>query len=262
MLYSPVMTQDNPDHNVRKSNILRRLDATSGRWTKVHYVASSRAVADMLREHIRVPEHRLTVIHNSTPVPRELPSPAVRVGVPTLVTIGRLSAEKGQRYLIDAVGVLRDAGIRVSLNIVGDGPLEPTLRAQIASRGLGDRVHLVTSTPRISRLLEDADLFVFPSLHEGFGVAVIEAMAAGVPVVASDIPAMREVLGEATPSGLLVPPRDSRALAEAITRALDQTERLRLRDRGFRRVQAEFSVERGAREYQSLYLRLTRRLPG
>jgi glycosyltransferase involved in cell wall biosynthesis len=259
MWYSSVQTLDNPAHSMRKTEVLRQADRWTGRAAAVTYVASSQAVAQMLRARLGVPAHHVHVIHNSTPLAPPTPGTPVerRSPVGRLITVGRLSPEKGHRYLVDAVALLRDRGVEVSLLVVGSGPLEQDLRRQVAAHRLDAQVTILGTSTEVPRLLGESDLFVFPSLHEGFGVVVIEAMAARVPVVVSDIAPMREILGEHDPCGLLVPPRDAGRLADAVAEALDPTWAAATADRAYQRVREAFSVAAGAAKYRALYDRLT-----
>lgn len=122
----------------------------------------------------------------------------------TLGHVGRLAKEKNQQLLIDLLA-LDD---RFDLLLVGDGPLRGELEQYARARGVGGRVEFCGEVPHdeLGRLFARMDLFVFPSLFESMGLALIEAMQAGVPVVAADIPALRDVLTleDGTCAGLLV----------------------------------------------------------
>lgn len=113
--------------------------------------------------------------------------------------VGRLEENKGLRLLLELFHrlILKKPGLRLTL--VGDGPLRGWIMEQKERLDLGDQLHCPGSLPaeEVRRVLESADLFVFPSCYESFGIAVLEAMAVGVPVVCSDLPALREVASEA-----------------------------------------------------------------
>lgn len=137
---------------------------------------------------------------------------------------GRLAPQKDPDGLVRAMATLTDLPCRLS--IAGDGPLRDRLSTQISDLGLSDRVELLGHRSDIPDLLAGADIFVLPSRHEGFGLAVVEAMAAGLPVVATDIPPFREILasGAQPPCAILVPPNDPAALAAALRRLIDSPE--------------------------------------
>ncbi len=144
---------------------------------------------------------------------------------PIILCIGTLHEVKGQAYLIEACRLLRQGGLDVACHLVGDGPDRAALAAQASDAGLADRVVLLGRRNRdqITALLKSADVVAAPSVptaggrREGIPVALMEAMAAGVPVVASDLSGIPELV-EHDRTGLLVPPGDARALAAALRR--------------------------------------------
>ena len=155
---------------------------------------------------------RLTVIPNAID-PADWPA---STGRPTdVVFLGRLDPVKAVPTLIAAVARLP----RVHLHVYGDGPYRPWIDAAIAAGRLADRVTLHGTIARPQQALSTAGLLVLPSRAEGFGLVLIEAMAAGVPVVATDVPGIRDVVRHDL-TGLLVPPDDPAALAAAIDRAV------------------------------------------
>lgn len=128
-----------------------------------------------------------------------------------MVNTGRLSLSKNQRFLVEVVARLPD----VKLAILGEGEERSNLQRLIESRGVKDRVSLLGEVPpdRVADFLRCGDLFVFPSLHEAFGVALVEAMLAELPFIASTYPALAEVVGDA---GILLPIADPQTWAETI----------------------------------------------
>lgn len=164
-----------------------------------------------------------------------------------VVNVGRLAPQKNQATLLVAASLLHD----VFLVIVGEGDLRASLEASAASLGIQDRVLFTgeLSTPEVSQLLRMADVFALPSLWEAMPMAALEAMSAGRPVVASDIPALRETLGNAMEP---CDSRDPNDLARAIRILL--TDRFRAAGRvqnGLRRSH-EFSLDRMVERYTSL----------
>ena len=199
---------------------------------------------------------------------RELGLPA-RARV--IISVGRLSRVKGHRVLVEALaelvcgedGPLGRAGLEpaargdLHLLLVGEGPERGALAKQARSLGVAQRVHFAGRRGReeVAALLHTAAVFVLPSYYEGFGIAVLEAQAAGLPVVASDVGGVREVLAGGR-TGLLVPPGDARALAQAVGRVLgDRALARRLARRGQKRVAEEFAVERMVERYRAVYRR-------
>jgi glycosyltransferase involved in cell wall biosynthesis len=133
-----------------------------------------------------------------------------------LVTVGRLVEEKGYDVLLDALVRLRDDGLRVRLDLVGDGPLGVSLATKAAPLGDDVAFHGARSRDEIAALLAGAHALVVPSRREGLGMVALESLAVGCPVIASATGGLIELVGEG--DGALVPPGDPDALAAAIRR--------------------------------------------
>jgi len=177
----------------------------------------------------------------------------VRPEARTLIFVGRLEANKGIMELLTIFQALAGAVPQLRLRILGAGPLQEQLDAAIAGAGLADRVTCLGALPaeQVHQELRDADLFVFPSRYESFGIAVLEAQAVGVPVVCSDLPALREVVGA---TGLLVPVGAIDRWVEAIRSLLgDQARRERMSLAG-RESARRFTWRRGAQELERYFL--------
>lgn len=172
-------------------------------------------------------------------------SEGVRLGV-----VGRLDENRDYPTLIRAVGLLRDRGVAAELWLIGEGQGRSALEALILQLDLAQHVRLLGMRRDIPALLHQLDLFVWPALDlEGFGIALAEAMAAAVPIVASDVGACREVL-DAGRCGLLAPPGDPEALARAIEAVLaDPAGALQRVHAAQQRAQDLFSVEAMADAY-------------
>lgn len=169
-----------------------------------------------------------------------------------LVCVGRLSRQKNHTTLLHALRQLPD----VHLALVGDGELLSDLQQMAKDLEISSRVHFTgeVSSGDVFSCLKAADVFTLPSLWEAMPLAVLEAMAAGIPIVASDIPAMREVLGE---TALLVPPRDAHKLANAVARILEAPALAdRLRSSAMKRARV-FSVSTMTDEYQRIITSLS-----
>jgi glycosyltransferase involved in cell wall biosynthesis len=142
---------------------------------------------------------------------------------PRLVSVGRLSPEKGVRHLLDAIGRLKSVGASLpELRILGDGPERQSLEQQSRRLGIEQHVRFMgyLDRERLSTELHDADLCVHPALTESLSKAWLDAMAHGVPVLSSDVGVASSVIGRTGERGWLVPPGDDRALAEGIQSAL------------------------------------------
>jgi colanic acid/amylovoran biosynthesis glycosyltransferase len=179
-----------------------------------------------------------------------------------VLTAASLLEVKGHRYLIDAVGRLRERGIPLRAELAGEGPLAPSLRQLVSEVGLEQHVVFLGNVPHEKLLGEMSagrwHAAVLPSVvtargaQEGIPVSLIEAMARGVPVIGTDSGAVPELLGDG--AGLLVAPADSEALAQALeSLAQDRDLRLELTERGRRRIEEAFSVERIAADLHSRF---------
>jgi len=180
-------------------------------------------------------------------------------GAPFLVAVGNLYAVKGHRHLLSAVALLRDRAPQLHVAIAGRGEEEGRLRAQLEATALADRVHLLGLRSDVGALLASADLFVHPSLAEGLPLAVLEAMFAGRPIVATSVGELPVVLQEGS-AGYLVPPGDPVALANAIHTLIEDRERATsLGARAEARARRDFSTARMAARYATLYGAITPR---
>lgn len=185
------------------------------------------------------------------------PIPALPCDGPLIVACGRLTEQKGFPYLIRAFAQVRRA-IPACLWIIGEGSQRPYLEQQIRELGLADCVRLLGFQRNPFNYMASADVFVLSSLWEGFANVVVEAMACGAPVVATDCPHGPAEIIEHGVSGLLVPPADEAALAEAIERVLTDEELKRsLSHNGRARAQA-FHAQVAASAYETLFLHLSR----
>jgi glycosyltransferase involved in cell wall biosynthesis len=170
--------------------------------------------------------------------------------------VGRLADQKGQQYAIEALARIRGRHPRASLWIVGEGELRDSLTALAQQHGVSDAVHFLGQRMDVHRLLGGFDAYVHPALFEGLGIAVLEAMAAGLPVVASSVDAIPEYVHDGD-TGLLVPPRTVEPLASAMARLLDEPAlATRLGAAGRAIVEREHDIRAAVRAYEALYERL------
>ena len=171
-----------------------------------------------------------------------------------ILTVARLHWKKGHVYGLQAVRELVDAGVELEYRIVGSGPHADAVHAAVYDLGLTDHVRLLGAVPHdgVRAEMRHADLFLHPSVSEGFGNAVMEAQAAGLPVVCSDADGLREnvVDGE---TGFVVARRDAGALAAAIRRLGDPELRARMGAAGRAHVSASFDPGRQIDAFLALY---------
>jgi glycosyltransferase involved in cell wall biosynthesis len=177
-------------------------------------------------------------------------------GRATIGTVARLEPVKGLDILVAAFARILDAGCDAELEIAGAGSSEPTLRALVEGRGLVDRVKFLGWRSNVTALHARWDLFAAPSRSEGFGYAVLEAMAAGLPVLASRVGGLTELVADGV-TGVLVEPGHPGALARALEALLgDPATRSSMGAAGRERVAREFTVRRMAEGIEGVYARL------
>jgi glycosyltransferase involved in cell wall biosynthesis len=171
----------------------------------------------------------------------------------TILTVANLRREKAHEVLFDAIARIAPRHPSIRLRVAGDGPRAAELRALAASLGIADRVTFLGHRDDVPTLLAEADLFVLPSRSEAFPNSVVEAMASGLPVVASGVGGLLELV-EPGRTGLLVAPDDPAALADAIDTLADDPARARaLGDRAQRTITEHYSFDRMVRAFENLY---------
>ena len=144
-------------------------------------------------------------------------------GYMTAVSIGFLEEQKGIVYLIDAVKILKEKNIPIYFFIIGDGALRNSLERKSQESDVSDRIHFVGFKSAAAQYLHSFDMFILPSLWEGLPNVVIEAMASNVPVIATNVGGVSEMI-EHEKQGLIVSPRNSAELADAISRLVKNSE--------------------------------------
>ena len=227
--YDPESRLDEARHLAVK----RRAALVIDRWTAAVGVRRLIAVSETVRasasRHLKIPPHRIDLIHNAVdfaelrPDPdRDRPGIWAEAGIPhgaiVLLNVGRASTQKGLVYAVRALARIVNKFPQVNLVSVGslaDADYIAEVRAEADRLAVGDRLHFLGPRRDIPALLSACDLFLFPSLFEGLGIALIEAMAIGCACVASDIAPLREVVHDGH-DGLLVSPRDADGLARAV----------------------------------------------
>jgi len=206
-------------------------------------------IAEELHSSFGIPKVKIAVIPNSVDLDSVLAGPPVshpafgQTQVPVIVTAGRLTVQKRLDILLQAASILA-ARIEFNLVILGDGILKDNL-VHLASRlGISCRTFFLGFVPNVWSFIKKASVFALSSDYEGFGNVLIEAMACGVPVVATRAPFGPEYIISNEESGLLIPTGDPEALANGMWRLLvDQNLRQRCIEGGFRRA-SDFSVEK------------------
>ena len=236
------------------------------RWLIASTVAVSRGVKASLARAAGLPERRITVIHNGidrTEEPRVAAgSPALPARAPGEVRIGyfgRLSPEKGLAVVLQALANLAVQCPQAHTLIVGDGPERERLEAITRLLAIEDRVSFLGFRPDARALMAEVDIIVHTPVYEGFGIVVLEAMAAGRPVVVNDSPGGLTEIVTHGETGLVVPANSPSALAAALAQlCADPEARRRLGQQGLARYEERFSARAMAERVAALYERSLR----
>jgi glycosyltransferase involved in cell wall biosynthesis len=249
-----------------KVRLNEALDRLVLRWVDCVVCVSEGQAARVRRAG--VPAEHVAVIRNAVPPDAFVaPEPAWRNRIreffprpPRRVVgaAGRLSPEKGFGVLVDAASVVTRADPDAGFIVFGDGPLREALGRRIAERGLQDRFILAGFRTDLQQFLPVLDLAVLSSFTEGLPVVLLEALAAGVPAVATAVGGTPEVIDDGI-HGYLVPPGDPQALARRILDCLrDDAARRAMGARGRQRVCEQFTFATQSVQYQRLFERLAR----
>ncbi len=227
-------------------------------------IAISDAVKMHLEKDLGVNKDRIEVIYNGVDINRftkDYPKEEIDLikkslgfkGGPIIGTIGRLSPVKGQRLLIEA---LKDIILRredAEGLIVGDGPEERSLKSLTKSLGLDESIHFVHSDYDTHKFLSIMDIFVFPSVKEGLGIALLEALASGKACIASDVGGIRNIIKDGL-NGILVPVGDISGIQDAILNLLANKElRNKMGQIGRELVRERFTLDNMADSIIKLY---------
>jgi glycosyltransferase involved in cell wall biosynthesis len=236
-----LVTTEHGTSNLRRRWWLRPFDA----WMYPHYkqiACNSEATAAELIRWCPSVAPKIRVIANGIPLevfenaqPAQLG--AIPKGIMRLIFVGRFEAPKDHATILRALTTVPDS----YLLLIGDGPLRAQLESLARSLGIAERVTFLGRRPDVPQLLKASDIYIHSTTFDGFGIAACEAMAAGLPVIASDVPGLAQVVG---PAGVLFPPGDDRALARELQALLSSPKRRQeMCDAGRRRAQC-FSIEK------------------
>ncbi len=254
------------DGSNRKYQWMRRLY----RPFVTQYIALSRDLEGYLQAKVGVPHERVAQIYNGVDAARFRPAEAGRVPIegcpfrdPNLWlvgTVGRMEPVKDPlnlvRAFIQALQLAPSKRTRMRLVIVGDGVLYSEARAMLAEAGVTDLAWLPGERSDVPAILRGLDCFVLPSLAEGISNTILEAMATGIPVIATDVGGNRELV-EAGRTGEIVPAGDPHALAARMLAYVRDPEAARAAGRAGRaRIEREFSLEAMLGRYRDIYDRL------
>lgn len=233
------------------------------RWTSrsvAAHVCVSEAVAEFSVRVAGLPAGRVRVIPNGVDAakyasapPTDLCSLGIPTGARVLLSVGRLDEQKGLRFLLESIPVLAAEHDDVHWLLAGKGPLEGWLLQRIQELGLADRIHLAGFRTDVASLMRASTALVLPSLWEGMPNVVLEALSAGLPVVATRVEGVEDLVTPGV-TGWLVPAGDAGALGRAQAEVLGAHERLaEMGRKGQELVVREYTWERMISRYDALY---------
>lgn len=256
-----LLAQDYPDVFSRLANMLIE---RASRGFSTHFIAVSGGLQKALLQQ-GIPEKKITVIYNGLnpgdftslrPPGSWRESMGLAPDVPLVAMIGRLHPVKGHRIFLKAAAEFLKSRPEVRFVVVGSGPERDRLEDYARLLNISDSVIFTGFVTDVVDILPDLNLLVIPSLWEGFGLTALEAMVAGVPVLATSVGGLPEVVEHGT-TGLLVPPADDAALARGINWMLDHPgEALEMSEAARAVVEQKFTASVMARKTEYLYRRL------
>jgi sugar transferase (PEP-CTERM/EpsH1 system associated) len=232
-----------------------------------HYIALSRDLADYLTQKIRVPSHRVTQVCNGVDSLRFQPLTDAAPHTPgcpfhdpaqwLVGTVGRMQTVKDQTRLatafVRALQIEPALRSRMRLVMIGEGPLRMQAQAILDQAGVADLAWLPGERDDVAQIMGRLNCFVLPSLAEGISNTILEAMACGLPVIATDVGGNAELVTHGA-TGEIVPPADAQALAESLVRLASDPQRARAMGRAGRvAAESRFSLQAMVSAYQRLY---------
>lgn len=254
---------EDPDGTRRRYQRIRRLY----RPFVSHYVALSRDLADYLHERVHVPRARITQAYNGVDAQRFVPANGPRTPIPgcpfspqehwLVGTVGRMQAVKDQTTLARAfvLALQQDPGMRARLRLVmiGDGPLRAQAQALLEQAGVGELCWLPGERDDVADVMRGLSCFVLPSLGEGISNTILEAMATGLPIIATAVGGNAELVSPGR-TGVIVPAGDPQALASGLLRLAGQPAEAAAWGRAGRfEAEARFSMAAMVSTYLGVY---------
>jgi glycosyltransferase involved in cell wall biosynthesis len=171
--------------------------------------------------------------------------------------VGRLNVQKGIKYLLDGFKLIAEISRNVHLVIAGTGELEGMIKEFVSKFNLENRIHLLGFRKDIQDLMKTFDIFLLPSLWEGFGIVLIEAMAAGNPIVATNTSSIPEIVEDGR-NGILVPPENAEAICDVLVKLISEPElRIKFGKEGQKIVREKFTIERMINDYENIFDEIT-----
>lgn len=254
--YSPHDSSNYSPIEKTKKQVFKWLD----QWTAplaTHFLANARSIKESNARALGISPENISVIYRGRNLTlyKDLSLSKSQQEI-TFINVGRLIPRKGQEEMIRAFARFCRKYPSSQLKIAGEGNYRPHLEQVIRDAELKEKVHLLGNIKAIPNLLEQSSCFVFPSHYEGFSGALIEAMMAGLPILASDIPMNREAV-HPDETGRLFPVKNEQGIFEAMCWfAENQEEGYRMGARARSEALERFDIKKIAAQHEQLYLRI------
>lgn len=233
--------------------ILTHLEKIGIKFLNIIPVAVSKDIAKKARIAYKIPKDPL-VIYNGIDVEKFLvKKPKIKRGKLILINVGRFEDQKNHKLLIEAFSEAIKKFPKLELWLVGNGSLKPKIEQLVEQKYLTKKVKFLGIRKDVNKLLSQSDIFVLSSKWESFGIVLVEAMAAGVPIISTDVNVTDEIL-EKGKAGIIVPNQDERKLSEAIVSlAKDINKRKHLSKHGQEVAIKKFDIRKSVKEYEKVY---------
>ena len=250
-----LITHKHNNVNPKKHNVFIFLEMLSILFNK-KVIAISQSVKKSLTKFELVPSKKIFVLPNGIDYQKFYKSAFSKHysnDKPMIIgTVCRLEPQKGLSYLLLAMKIILAKFPEIRLEIVGDGSLSGELQDLSQNLGISNSVFFFGKFAEVIPFYNRMDIFILPSLYEGFGIVLLEAMASGVPVVATNVDGIKEVVEDGK-SGILVPPKNPEAIAKAVTRIIEDTQLQNdLVEEGFNRARL-FDIQEHLLKLENLY---------
>ena len=217
-------------------------------------------IRDVARDRFRISRRKLAVVENGIDVAPYLQLPLRTRGERVIFgSVGRISKVKNQPLLVEAFALAYQRNSSIGLHFLGGGVDEvPALRELAVERGVGDHVDFSPFSADVAGFLSEIDVFVLPSRSEGLPLSLVEAIAAGLPVIATDVGGVRKVI-ETTQSGWVCASNDPQSMMEAMIASLSDEKGSQRAERARSIVSQQYVVERMTDDYERIYMALASR---
>ncbi|MBI5071375.1 glycosyltransferase [Candidatus Falkowbacteria bacterium] len=250
----PIIISTEHNTNLDEGWAKRKLKKFLSHFTK-KIVAVSEAVKNYSVVYDKIRAKKIVVVQNGIDLEKFISSSEKDFGDPPIIgVVGRLEEQKGYKYLFEALNLIKT--IPWILWVVGDGSKKSELERLAKDLNLRERIIFLGARRNIAEILNQIDIFVLPSLWEGLGIAVLEAAAAGKPIVASRVGGIPEIIEEDR-TGILVEPKNVKSLADGLEHILlGSAEAKEMGARARAMAEEKFGVEKMVGSYENLYKEL------